>query len=105
MIVLENTQGYDASSGRNDVVFLVMFIMLVAVRMPMVMGRGLTRAARIEPRTPAGEVYVTTGFAALLRLEPDSGVTSEYVGHLTTAKNFETTPMYLLRRKGPANRP
>ena len=72
------------------------------LRMPMVMGRGLTRAARIEPRTPAGEVYVTTGFAALLRLEPGCGVTSEYVGHLTTAKNFETTPMYLLRREGAA---
>lgn len=69
------------------------------LRINMVMGRGLTRAARIEPRTPPGEVYVTTGFAALLRLEPDSGVTSEYVGHLTTAKNFETTPMYLLRRQ------
>ncbi|SDR83361.1 TRAFs-binding domain-containing protein [Opitutus sp. GAS368] len=72
------------------------------LRLPMVMGRGLTRAARIEPRTPTGEVYVTTGFAALLRLEPDSGVTSEYVGHLTTAKNFETTPMYLLRRQDGA---
>ena len=70
------------------------------LRMPMVMGRGLTRAARIEPRTPTGEVYVTTGFAALLRLEPGCGVISEYVGHLTTAKNFETTPMYLLRRQG-----
>lgn len=69
------------------------------LRAPMVMGRGLTRAARIEPRTPMGEVYVTTGFAALLRLEPGCGVTSEYVGHLTTAKNFETTPMYLLRRE------
>jgi len=69
------------------------------LRKPMVMGRGLTRAARIEPRTPMGEVYVTTGFAALLRLEPGCGVTSEYVGHLTTAKNFETTPMYLLRRE------
>jgi hypothetical protein len=68
----------------------------------MVMGRGLTRAARIEPRTPMGEVYVTTGFAALLRLEPGCGVTSEYVGHLTTAKNFETTPMYLLRRENVA---
>jgi adenylate cyclase len=69
------------------------------LRINMVMGRGLTRAARIAPRTPPGEVYVTTSFAALLRLEPDSGVTSEYVGHLTTAKNFETTPMYLLRRQ------
>lgn len=74
------------------------------LRINMVMGRGLTRAARIEPRTPPGEVYVTTSFAALLRLEPDSGVTSEYVGHLTTAKNFETTPMYLLRRQDAANR-
>lgn len=73
------------------------------LRLPMVMGRGLTRAARIEPRTPAGEVYVTTGFAALLRLEPGCSVTSEYVGHLTTAKNFETTPMYLLRREQPTS--
>jgi adenylate cyclase len=75
------------------------------LKLPMVMGRGLTRAARIEPRTPTGEVYVTTGFAALLRLEPNSGVTSEYVGHLTTAKNFETTPMHLLRRKDAGDRP
>ena len=74
------------------------------LKLPMVMGRGLTRAARIEPRTPTGEVYVTTAFAALLRLEPGSGVVSEYVGHLTTAKNFETTPMHLLRRQGAAAR-
>jgi class 3 adenylate cyclase len=72
------------------------------LRAPMVMGRGLTRAARIEPRTPTGEVYVTAAFAALLRLEPACGVTPEYVGHLTTAKNFETTPMYLLRRTDPS---
>lgn len=74
------------------------------LRINMVMGRGLTRAARIEPRTPTGEVYVTTAFAALLRLEPGCGVTSEYVGHLTTAKNFETTPMHLLRRQKPAQK-
>lgn len=74
------------------------------LRAPMVMGRGLTRAARIEPRTPTGEVYVTTAFAALLRLEPNCGVAPEYVGHLTTAKNFETTPMYLLRREGGTSR-
>ncbi len=75
------------------------------LRAPMVMGRGLTRAARIEPRTPTGEVYVTAAFAALLRLEPECGVAPEYVGHLTTAKNFEITPMYLLRRQHAANRP
>jgi len=73
------------------------------LRINMVMGRGLTRAARIEPRTPPGEVYVTSAFAALLRLEPACGVMPEYVGHLTTAKNFETTPMYLLRRNAVAD--
>ena len=71
---------------------------------PTVMGRGLTRAARIEPRTPTGEVYVTAAFAALLRLEPACGVIPEYVGPLTTAKNFETTSMYLLRRQSQPKR-
>jgi hypothetical protein len=61
-------------------------------------GRELTRAARIEPRTPEGEVYVTDAFAALLALEPASGFASEYVGRVTTAKQFETIPMYRLRR-------
>jgi adenylate cyclase len=63
-----------------------------------VFGRELTRAARIEPRTPPGEVYATNALAALLRLDPDAGVTPEYVGRVTTAKDFETIPMYVLRR-------
>src|SRR5439155_26121174 len=57
-------------------------------------GRELTRAARIEPRTPEGEVYVTDAFAALLALEPDSPFVAEYVGRVTTAKDFETQPVY-----------
>ena len=60
-------------------------------------GRELTRAARIEPRTPVGEVYVTNAFAALLALEPGCGIRCEYVGQVTTAKDFETIPMYRLR--------
>jgi adenylate cyclase len=64
---------------------------------PRYWGRELTRAARIEPRTPEGEVYVTDAFAALLALEPDAGIRSDYVGRLTTAKDFETIPMYRLR--------
>jgi adenylate cyclase len=60
-------------------------------------GRELTRAARIEPRTPVGEVYVTSAFAALLALEPESSIRCEYVGQVTTAKDFETIPMYRLR--------
>jgi hypothetical protein len=61
-------------------------------------GRELTRAARIEPRTPEGEVYVTDAFAALLALEPDAPFATEYVGRITTAKDFETVPMYRLHR-------
>lgn len=61
-------------------------------------GRELTRAARIEPRTPEGDVYVTDAFAALLALEPTSKFATEYVGLVTTAKQFETIPMYRLRR-------
>jgi class 3 adenylate cyclase len=61
-------------------------------------GRELTRAARIEPRTPEGEVYVTDAFAALLALEPGTRFATEYVGRITTAKNFETVPMYRLHR-------
>jgi adenylate cyclase len=60
-------------------------------------GRELTRAARIEPRTPEGEVYVTDAFAALLALERSAPFITEYVGRVTTAKDFETIPMYRLR--------
>jgi hypothetical protein len=66
-------------------------------------GRELTRAARIEPRTPEGEVYVTDAFAALLALEPDTPFTTDYVGRITTAKDFETIPMYRLRRRRVAS--
>ena len=60
-------------------------------------GRELTRAARIEPRTPPGEVYVTEAFAAHLALDVTAGHTTEYVGRVTTAKDFETIPLYRLR--------
>ncbi|TXI42586.1 MAG: hypothetical protein E6Q57_14760 [Mycobacterium sp.] len=61
-------------------------------------GRELTRAARIEPRTPPGEVYATRQFAALVALEGDGDILTEYVGHLTTAREFETVPMFVLKR-------
>jgi adenylate cyclase len=61
-------------------------------------GRELTRAARIEPRTPPGEVFVTDAFAALLALEGDPRFVTEYAGRVTTAKGFETIPMYKLWR-------
>ncbi|HEY0519757.1 MAG TPA: tetratricopeptide repeat-containing protein [Ilumatobacteraceae bacterium] len=62
-----------------------------------VFGRELVRAARIEPRTPPGEVYATHVFAAVLALETDAPASPQYVGILTTAKDFETTPIYVLK--------
>jgi hypothetical protein len=46
------------------------------LRGPTVMGRELTRAARVEPRTPTGEVYVTAAFAGLMALTAGCGVTA-----------------------------
>ena len=66
-------------------------------RVPAFWGRELTRAARIEPRTPVGEVYVTEAFAAVCTLECSREFACEYVGRVTTAKEFETIPMYRLR--------
>ncbi|MGZ4735029.1 MAG: adenylate/guanylate cyclase domain-containing protein [Acidimicrobiia bacterium] len=59
-------------------------------------GVEVTRAARMEPRTPEGAVYVTDQFAALLTLEPDAPATCQYVGRLPSAKDFGTFPMYVL---------
>lgn len=60
----------------------------------------MMRAARIEPKTPEGQVYVTDGFAALVALEPHCEFTTEYVGRVTTAKDCETIPMHRLSRQG-----
>ncbi|MCK4743292.1 MAG: adenylate/guanylate cyclase domain-containing protein [Sulfuriflexus sp.] len=60
-------------------------------------GAHVTKAARIEPITPEGEVYVTRQLAAELALENNSGFTTEYVGVVPTAKKYGDMPMYLLR--------
>ena len=62
-------------------------------------GTEVTRTARIEPRTPEGEVYVTDAFAALLVLDDDQTMRCEYVGHIPTAKDYGVLPMYVLKRR------
>jgi hypothetical protein len=58
-----------------------------------------TRTARIEPRTPEGDVYVTDPFAALVALEAADDLSCQYVGHIPTAKDYGTFPMYVLKRR------
>jgi len=66
---------------------------------PTFYGAEVTRTARIEPRTPEGEVYVTDSFAALLALDSDRSLSCQYVGHIPTAKNYGLFPMFVLKQR------
>ncbi|HUP16797.1 MAG TPA: BTAD domain-containing putative transcriptional regulator [Acidimicrobiia bacterium] len=61
-------------------------------------GTGVTQAARIEPRTPEGEVYVTHPFMALASLAGDRSFECQYVGTLPAAKGYGYFPLFALRR-------
>lgn len=61
-------------------------------------GAHVSRAARIEPITPEGSVYVTEPFAAILALHAGAEFACDYVGSVPAAKGYGVLPMYLLRR-------
>jgi class 3 adenylate cyclase len=69
---------------------------------PTFFGRSLSRAARIEPITPPGAVYVTEAFAAILLLESRGEFICTYVGQVPLAKGFGTFRMYDLSAKPTA---
>jgi class 3 adenylate cyclase len=62
------------------------------------MGAHVVRAARIEPITPEGCVYVTESFAALLALEDEQDYACDYVGVTEAAKQYGAMRMFLLHR-------
>jgi class 3 adenylate cyclase/tetratricopeptide (TPR) repeat protein len=57
-------------------------------------GSHVNRAARIEPITPPGQIYVTDAFAALAELEVPGQFRFDYVGKTALAKKFGEFPMY-----------
>ena len=61
-------------------------------------GRNTSRAARIEPITFEGQVFVSGAYAALLALEHDTNLSCEYVGTRELPKNAGTLAVYLLNR-------
>jgi len=61
-------------------------------------GTEVSRAARIEPVTPPGAVFVTEPFAAILALEAPGTFRCRYVGRISLAKNYGDYRMYLLTR-------
>ncbi len=66
------------------------------MRQRLYTGRHISRAARMEPVTPEGQVYVSEAFAALLALEAEVPVAYEYVGRVPLAKGAGYLRMYLL---------
>lgn len=60
-------------------------------------GAHVSRAARIEPITPEGSVYVSEPFAAAIALDPAQEFDCDYVGTIPAAKSYGDLPMYLLR--------
>jgi Adenylate and Guanylate cyclase catalytic domain len=65
---------------------------------PDFFGAHVSRAARIEPVTPEGCIYVTETFAAVLALHSDAEFVCEYVGMTEAAKRYGAMRMFLLQR-------
>lgn len=65
---------------------------------PTFFGAHTTIAARMEPVTVPGEVYVTEAMAAALALAGRHRLRTEYVGRVPMAKGFGSTRMYALAR-------
>ena len=61
-------------------------------------GSEVSRAARIEPVTPPGAVFVTEPMAAILALESPKHFQCQYAGQIELAKRYGTYPMYRLTR-------
>lgn len=61
-------------------------------------GTHVSRAARIEPITPPGQVYASEAFAALAAARRAKGFTCDYVGQTPMAKGYGTLPVYHVRR-------
>ncbi|MBL8771104.1 MAG: DUF4071 domain-containing protein [Phenylobacterium sp.] len=62
-------------------------------------GTEVSRAARIEPVTPPGSVYVTEPFAAVLEMEAEHSFMCNYVGQVDLPKGYGTFPLYHLSRR------
>ncbi|MBU0622283.1 MAG: DUF4071 domain-containing protein [Gammaproteobacteria bacterium] len=59
----------------------------------------VTKAARIEPVTPPGEIFGTEPFVAMLELEGEGWANFEYAGTISSAKNFGAFRMFHIRTK------
>ncbi|MFU8821305.1 MAG: hypothetical protein ACNA8G_07065 [Gammaproteobacteria bacterium] len=68
-------------------------------RLPKCCGTHVSRAARLEPKTPQGHVYASEAFAALAAMEGVTEFRCDYVKQLDWAKRYGTFPAYVVRRR------
>lgn len=66
--------------------------------LPKCCGTHVSRAARLEPKTPSGQVYASEAFAALVAMDGVSDFRCDYVKELEWAKRYGTFPAYVVRR-------
>lgn len=65
--------------------------------LPMYTGPHTSRAARIEPVTPPGQVYASSALAAVLAATGAGGLAMSYVGRMPLAKGYGTLGLYHVR--------
>jgi hypothetical protein len=63
-------------------------------------GPHTSRAARIEPITPPGQVYASSAFASVAAATGVDGLTMRYVGRIPLAKGFGALGLYCVRPAG-----
>ena len=61
-------------------------------------GTHVSRAARIEPITPSGQVYASESFAALAAAQDAKGFACDYAGQIPMSKGYGTFPTFSVRR-------
>jgi hypothetical protein len=69
---------------------------------PIFTGPHTSRAARIEPVTPPGQVYASSAFAAVAAASGARGVALGYVGRMPLAKGYGALGLYHVRAAGGA---
>ena len=66
--------------------------------LPKCTGAHVSRAARLEPKTPPNHVYASDAFAALVAEQHVTGFSCEFVKLLDWAKHYGTYPTYVVNR-------
>jgi class 3 adenylate cyclase len=62
------------------------------------LGAHVNRAARLEPKTPPGQVYASQAFAAVAAAEGIQEFTCHYVRLMEWSKKYGSFPTYVVRR-------